>query len=336
MMDADVRQFLSNYETQIQTYAAKAAPGSPALASVEQLMNELRTLAGTGMNIMDFMQKVNDGQYMHKLAAAMTELAMQSMQNAKQTGTFRIPTVAEVAAGYHRSFEAIEQKETMPETCRVYEQIFAVEKSSSTAAEFLRKMAEQGLFVAMARAPLIEKSKPQIANADGISLPVMAFHHECMIAMAQSASSAIEIETESRRLVELNRMELFLDQLLVLDLAVRIGNAVSSYDMSPTEENRQLVENTFRFLMEFFGIDLEELFALERFRDYAEKVILRNMKKSDSVRDLSSFLDLHRRIVAKCMEKRPPAEKKKQQPVQIWGKSFALADYQRAIRHPAR
>jgi hypothetical protein len=279
MMDADVRQFLGSYETQIQTHAAKAQPGSPALAAVEALMHELRAMANTGMNIMDFMQKVNDGQYMHKLAAAMTELAMQSMQHAKQTGTFRVPTVAEVAAGYHRSFEAIENKESMPETCRVYQQIFAVEKSSATAPEFLRKMAEQNLFVAMARAPLIEKSTPQIANAEAISQPVMAFHHECMIEMARNAASAIEIETESRRLVELNRMELFLDQLLVLDLCVRIGNAVSSYDMSPTEENRQLVENTYRFLMEFYGIDLEELFGLERFRDYAEKVILRNMKK---------------------------------------------------------
>lgn len=336
MMDADVREFLRSYDTQIQTYAAKASPGSPALAAVESLMNELRALGNTGMNVMDFMQKVNDGQYMNKLAAAMTELAMQSMQSAKQAGTFRVPSVSEVAAGYHRSFEAIENKESLPETCRVYEQIFAVEKSSASAPEFLRKMAEANLFVAMARAPLIEKSRPQIAHADGLSLPVMAFHHECMVSMAANASSAIEIETESRRLYELNRMELFLDQLLVLDLLVRIGNAVSSYNMAPTEENRQLVENTYRFLLEFFGVDLETLFSLERFRDYAEKVILRNMKKTDSVNDLASYMELHRRIVAKCMEKRPSVEKHAEQPAQIWGKRYALKDYQAAVRHPRR
>jgi len=336
MMDADVREFLRSYEAQIETYAAKASPGSSALAAVESLMNELRALGNSGMNIMDFMQKVSDGQYMNKLATAMTELAMQSMQSAKQAGTFRIPTVSEVAAGYHRSFEAIENKESLPETCRVYQQIFAAEKSSTSAPEFLRKMADENLFVAMARAPLIEKSRPQIAHAEGLSLPVMAFHHECMVNMAGNASSAIEIETESRRLYELNRMELFLDQLLVLDLLVRIGNAVSSYNLAPTEENRQLVENTYRFLLEFFGVDLETLFSLERFRDYAEKVILRNMKKSDSVKDLASYMELHRRVITKCMEKRPPAEKKKEQPVQVWNRRYALKDCQQALRHVTR
>lgn len=334
-MDADVRQFLANYESQIQMYSSKA-PDAPALALVEKLMNELRELARGGMNIMDFMQRVNDGQYMHKLSAALTELAMQSMASAKQAGTFRIPTVAEVALGYHKSYDAIEKKESMPETVRVYERVFSIEKSSTTAPEFLRKMAEEGLFVAMARAPLIEKSRPQITYAESLSLPAMAFHHECMIEMAQKAHSAIEIETESRRLVELNRLEVFLDQLLVLDLVVRIGNAVGSYEMAPTEENRQLVENTVRFLHEFFGLDLDELFALARFRDYVEKVVLREMKKTARVNDLPSYMDLHRRVIAKCMEKRPAPAKGSRQKVRLWGRDVPLEDYANVIRHPPR
>lgn len=339
-MNNDIKNFLASYGSMIDAYRPKVSPGSGKLKAVENYLSEISGLGEKCGDIMEFMTKITELDALNKFNTLLSDLAVESMQARESGVEAKEPSVSDAALGYHMAYESMAEKEKYPETCAVYERIFMIEKESSKAGEFVRRLAEEGLFVKMTSAPLIEQFRPLAAQADSLSLPVMAFHNECMLKMAEKAKSSTEIEYESNRLVELNRMELLCDELLANDLYYTLGGAVSGYLMSPTEENRQRVENSCRFVAEFFGLNAAELYAIPRVIDIIEKIVIPMLNKNDQGKKFTTEQEIKESIevVNFCVKDKLPVvygDKSLQHAV-LWGKKIPLMEYLDAVRKPER
>ena len=339
-MNTDIQTFIDSYKNMADTYRAKVKPDNPKLRETDEYLKTIAALGNSCKDIGEFMTAVTERDMMGRMTALLSDLAIEALNNQRAGGTLRIPSSADAALGYHKAYEAMADKEKFPETCRVYERVFQIEKESADAGQFVSLMAQEGLYVKMATVHLVETFRPLAGQADNLSIPVMAYHNESMLAMAGKATSAIEVEYESQRLLELNRVELMCDTMFSGDLFYTLGNAVSSYLLSPTEENRQAVENSCRFIAEFFSIDDGELFAIPRVIDLIDKVILPGVNGGQGGRRYTreSFIAEQRETIRQCLKGKPPVEKG---PVArgvavLWGKTFRLKDMLDTFRKPQR
>ncbi len=338
-MNADTEQFIENYRKMIGQYGSKVPTDNKALAECNEIIREFVEIGNRYAEVYEFMADPAVTSMMTKISTAMTALATDALAESKKRGTFRIPTVTEAAAGYHRAFESMQGKSGHPETRRVYERVFEIERASTSAVEFLRRMAEERLFLQMSTAPLIEDFRPLIGQAEDVSVPVMAYHNEQMLGLAERAKSVTELQVESERLLLLNRMELQADQLLLNDLFHTLGNAVSSYLLAETEENRQDVEYAARFVAEFFCVTPDEVFQIPRVRDQLRFMVEAINKSPDAkhrtvdeqARELQAGID-------KALRGREPLVKgpASRRRVCIWGKTVSVDDVHTALRHPER
>jgi hypothetical protein len=339
-MNQDILNFIAAYRGMLDLYKPKVAPDSVKLKETEELLQTMTTGGNGCGDIGEFMTRITEQDLVTRMTALLSDLAMESLKTQQVGGEPKMPAVADAARGYHAAYEAITGKEHCPETCRVYERVFALEKEAANAGAFVRMLAEEGLYVKMTAVPIAEKLRPLIAQADGISQPVMAYHHERMLALAEQAASALEIDYESNRLLELNQMELMCDTLLMGDLFHTIGNAVSGYLLSPTENNRQDVENAYRFVSEFFGIDDAELFSIPRVVDYIDKVILPMLNQDAGGKPVTrtGFIAEQRGVIQRCLQGRPPVIKgpASRRCAVLWGKKIPLEETLSAFRNPAR
>ncbi len=339
-MNDDIKNFIQTYRGMIDMYRPKVPAESAKLKKVEDYLKSMADMGSSCSDIGTFMTKVSEKNMLNEISALISDLAMESIAKQQASGQMKEPSVADAALGYHKAFEAIQDKASCPETCAVYERVFQLEKESARAGEFVRRMAEEKLFVKMSSAPLIEKFRPLVAQADSLSIPVMAYHNECMMLMAEKATSSIEMEYESNRLLELNRMELMCDELLMNDLYITLGGAISGYQISPTEENRQRVENSYRFVAEFFGLDDAELYAIPRVRDYIGRIIIPMLNKNEGGRKytLDEYITEEKAVIAHCLKGKPPVAKgpANMKSAVLWGKSIPLEKILDAYRKPER
>ncbi len=338
-MNSDIQEFIKSYRTMIDMYRPKVTPDSARLKDTDACLGRMTALGESCGDIGEFMTKVSQNDMMNQMSSLISELASESINTQQTSGApMKIPSSAEAALGYHKAFEAMADRDRMPQTTRVYERVFEIENQSKNAAEFVRKMAEEKLFAKMSTAALAEKFQNLPAQADSLSQPVMAYHNEQMIAMANRAQSAIEIEYESQRLVELNRMELVCDQLLVNDLYITLGNSVTSWMLTRNEEDRQRVENSCRFVAEFFGVPTDEIFNIERISDYIKRIILPALNQKGENISFESFIKDHKDVIAACLKGKPPVEigPSSRKYINLWDKTIPLADALKAFRNPVR
>lgn len=339
-MNDDIRTFLKSYQDMVETYRPRVAPDSVKLRETELCLAEMERLGESCPDIGQYLGRVGEHDYMNRMTSLLSDLATEGLAASRAGGETKLPSVADAALGYHRAYEAIQDRERYPETCRVYERVFLAERESAGALQFMRRMAEEGLFVAMAAVSLQESFAPLVGQADTLSLPSMAVHNAAMLAMAKEAASAIEVEYESQRLLELNRAELAADTMLCNDLFYTIGNAVSSWLISPTEENRERVENAGRFVAEFFGLVDELLFALPRVVDLIEKIILTSLNGGPGGGRFTrqGFIDEQRAAIRQCLQGRPPVVPGPGALARLvlWGVEVPLAEALAVFRNPPR
>ncbi len=337
-MNPDIEEFLNNYRKQIDGYAQKLPGGDRTLDEAMAYLEKIADVGRTCSDIGTFMGKMVETDMMNKMTQYLTDLAMASLSKERASGSVRIPTPSELADGYHRSYDSIEDKAGSPETCRVYERIFELEKECQDGAEFLARLVEESLLLKIASVPLKEVSKKAMNDSDNMSLPTMVYHHEKMIEMSEMAKSALEIQYESQRLMELNRYELTCDMMLTNDLVGNISIPVIDYFFNPSEENRRQVESSYRFLAEFFGIDADELFSIPRVLDHIENAVLREVRKQHPETTRDTFIEDAKNIIKKCMQGKPELKKgpEAHNSFRIWDKRYRLVDALKVMKNPPR
>ncbi len=342
-MNGDIRNFIDTYANMVETYRAKVGPDSAALREADDYLKKMAAAGAKCADITAFMTLVAEQDMMNRFSSVLSGLAMEALKSDRAgdgSGAASAPTAANAALGYHKAYEAMADRARFPETCRVYERVFQIEKESTDAGRFMRRLAEEGLLVKMSTVHLVETYRPLVSRADDVSLPVMSYHNRAMLEAAGQATSAIEVEYESQRLYELNRAELAWDTIFCNDLFYTLGNATSGYLMAPTEENRQAVENSCRFVAEFFGVDDGELFAIPRVIDIIDKVILKSVNSGDGGRRYTrdEFIREQREVIRCCIDGKPPVVKgpAARRTAMLWGKAVPLEGVLDALREPRR
>ncbi len=337
-MNADIRQFLGSYGSMIDAYRAKVKSGSAALKECLDVLKKMETLGESCTDIGAYMTKITEAGYLNEMTVKISALATEAFAADKAAGTAKKPEVSDLAAGYHRSWESVKDRENRPETKAVYERVFALEKESSSAAEFLRKMAEEGLLLKLAATPMKEEAQKLIAPAEDLSLPSMAYYHETVIELAERTSSVIELETEAERLALENRMEVICDTMILNDLLYTLGNAISSYILAHTEDNKKRVEACWCFVTEFYGLTVEQYFAIPRFRDAIEKVIVGSLNRENPGKKQTpeGFIDECKQVIAACVEKPVSPGPASRASVTLWNKTIPLNELHAFLRHPDR
>lgn len=336
-MNEDINNFLQSYRSMMATYAPKVPADHPKMAQLRELLGKAEELGASCDAIWTFMEKIQKTDFMNRFSALVSDVATEALKSDRSAGTAKVPAARDVAAAYHSAYDGMSAELRGGPAGRIYERIFEIEAACQGAPEFLARVAEEGLLLKMSTVPLEEQFRPLVAQADHLSLPVMAWHNQQMLDLARRATGVHEIEYESEKLLHLNRMELACDQSLCNELFYITGNAVSSYQLAATEENREAVEYAVRFVLEFYGLSAAQMLALPRVQDLIEHIILPVLRKSSPGASKESFVTEQLRVIEHCTKGKsmPPPDSAKAQAV-LWGKSVPLSGWLDEVRHPRR
>ncbi len=326
-MNEDIQNFLNSYKNTVAMYAPKLPADSPALQKVNQLLGKMEELGNGCDAIWTYMEKIGAGDYMNQFTKLATELAMEAMAGEKAKGTAKVPTVAEAAAGYHASYNSIEEKEKTA-VSRVYERIFQIEKECTTAPEFLARVTAEGLLLKISTVALEENFARLVDNACSQSLPAMAAHNERMVHLSRTAGSVMEIENESERLFHQNQEEQLMDTMMLNEFFYVVANAVGSYAMHASEENRESVEYAARFFISFYGLPPAKIFSHPRIQDMLEKVIIPAANKGGGNLTKERYVQEDQDIITHCIAgKTMPVENPSLAFFKFRGKEIALESW---------
>ena len=306
-MDDTIKMMISGYETGIQNYRKKLGDDNTVVIKAVKCIEDLYTIAEDCKDINDFSLKTSGK--LSEISNLFMELFNEKPSN---TVPMDIPSAQQIAQGYHVAFSSINDKEKFPETVKVYERIFELEKLAENGIQFMKMITEEGLLVKMTSYNTMEVSKSGlIKDAENISVPQMVIYHKNTIEEMQKAKSIAEINYYSNIRSDISYYESQWDTLFTIMTFVNLSSAIISYMMLASEENRQGVEYSYRFFAKYFGITFDELIALPRIYDYFIKMEWRTIKDdcvASGVTTPEKYFETYKNVLVKCFEGRPPLE----------------------------
>jgi hypothetical protein len=306
-MDETIKMILGSYEGGLQNYRKSLGEDNPVLVNATACYEKLMTVGESSKDMMEFSGKTTT------LLPEMSQLFM-ALSNEKPVHKVvqEVPAAAKIAAGYHISYNSISDKEKKPETCKVYERIFELEKQAENGIQFMRMINEEGLLVKMTSYGMMETSESLLdGELKNLSLYQMKLYHENMIREMKEASSAAEIDYYSNTRSDISYYENQWDTMYLIIIYVNLGNAITSYILAATEENRQAVEYSYRFVAKYFGITYDEIMALPRIRDYFDKMIWVTIREKFSAGGIDTpekYFSFERQYLEFCIKDKAPVE----------------------------
>ncbi len=199
-------------------------------------------------------------------------------------GPPRMPSVAEAASGFHAAFEGLGDRPELAEVARVYERIFALERTAVTSTAFLAAVEEEDLSCEIARAWQRVRAADHLERARGASQPHLEAHAGLLRAAVDGAHSLAEIELEVLRHETCLRFEATWNRIL-LHVAFRPVICALALDFDGSEERRAELLASARATAELLGAAWGELFTVPRLWDFfAEFLFTRGQGLLDMTR----------------------------------------------------
>jgi hypothetical protein len=330
-MDATLKQVLSSFELGLTAYKDKLGESNITLKKALGIYKKLNDLAEAAKDMMDFYSRPEANTLMGDLSAVMPELAKEKPLQGIRT----VPPASGVAAGYHLAYDQVPKDQV--KTRNIYERIFEIEKKSDNAMVFTRMMAEEGLYLKMSATPILEKQDNMLENAKNLSLPVMMNYHEKVKAKISTAQSIAELEYESNLEAEVSIYQNLWDTALLNTSSLLLGNAISSWMLTHSEDDRQEVENSYRFIAEFYGLDFDGLYEIPRIRDYFNKVIFGSLKKDLAAKGIDTpekMLAGFKTVVDECLKGKEPVKPgpETNRTLILWGVQTDMKNLEQAYR----
>ena len=332
-MDETIKQFLDSYKTMIATYESKVPKDDP---SMQELMKCYREGVSYGESFADyfaFNDKLTYVKWNERFNELISKVAMVGL-NSSPSQKF---TSADVAAGYHHAYNALPEKGKEIEK-NIYERMFAIEKEFTSAPGFLAKVAEEKLWIRLAKEPMLAMYKHALAETIKINvLPTMEIFNEQAMAVSEKARNVPEIEYETNRLALLANLETTWDQLALNTVYFLVGNSISSWDLSQSEENREKVENSARFLGEYFSISVKDMLALPRIKTYIESMLVPGIKKNRPEYSYDVYVKEVLASLEKCVKDKPPVQISSGKDfLEYYGTKISLKEWHIALKNPPR
>lgn len=305
-MDDTIKMIISSYEGGIENYTKSLGSDNAVLKKAISCLEKIKTAGESSKDMMEFSTKAS---------ALLPEMSgyFGDLSNEKPVYkvTPEMPTAEKMAMAYHIAYNSIGNKDTSPETCKVYERTFELEKQAENGVQFMRMINEEGLLVRMTSYGIMETSQRLKEDLKKLSLHQMELFHENTIREMKEATSAAEIDYYSNIRSDISYYENQWDTMYLIIIYVNLGNAITSYILAKTEENRQNVEYSYRFIAKYFGITYDEIMALPRIRDYFDKSIWITIKEKFSAGGIDTpekYFSFERQHLEFCIKDKAPIE----------------------------
>jgi hypothetical protein len=197
-----------------------------------------------------------------------------------------------------------------------------------------------GQALGASRAGHLAIARDGAAACRGLSQPCMEHHYAELERTLEQVGTETELEYEVNRLVELNSVEGEWDTLLVHYLMKAIGETAGLL-MDPGPAQQQTVENSYRFVCDFFGRDWDAMLRHPRVWDFwcllFEKsrntwIVERQCHTPEQARDYLT------RLFEAVMGGRAPVPlgPPEGQLMVLWDRTLHLDDIPDAYRNPPR
>ena len=333
-MIIEIAAVIEPFEAQVYEHADKLPRSNEMVQQALAYLSKMQELGAAHSDLEGFLAAAEQVDMFSIMKQYLTELAIEDMESEERSVEIVEPSVSEMAQIYHDSFKLMPNKESMPLTCHVYDEIFALEEESLDVSEFLKGMAENNLFVRLATMPLLDKNKQ--GDAD-VCLPATERHFKELAAAAQTATSALEVEYENLRLTEVFLMESMLDGLLMHDLFAGLYQALCAMEEKETYDRKEAVKREFKFVEDFFGVKKEEFFSIPRVKEFIAAVILPKEKEKKADLTLEAFITKQEELLFACLAEDEPLEVKENRKfVRFWGEDVPLGDILTEMKRPRR
>jgi hypothetical protein len=342
-MDEGSRGMLDSYKSGIDNYVNRLGKDHPKIVPLLALFAEFEALGEKCSDYGAFHEAASAQNFYGRLTNLMTEAAMAQ----PASGASNEPTVAQAAQGYHAAYDSLSAEIKSGPTGKAYERIFAIEKEAASALQFMRRLAEEHLLVDISRVQLIaefKRAQQEIKDAakhtggGGISVPATDAYLRATIEAMEQAKSITEIEYLAQARADIAQLATLWDSGFMNALYHMFGNALSGYMMAETEENRQEVESSARFLGDYFGVDWKALHEVSRVWDFFSVTLWPTVSKDYAAKNISTaegFRDYMKGYFDKAMKDKPPVSvNNANRTVFFWGKTLPLADVHRTLLNP--
>jgi hypothetical protein len=342
-MDEGSRGMLDSYKSGIENYVNRLGKDHPKIVPLLALFTEFEALGEKCADFGAFHAAASEQNFYGRLTNLMTEAAMAQPTDGKSNE----PTVEQAAKGYHAAYDSLSAEIKAGPAGKAYERIFAIEKESTSALQFMRRLAEAHLLVDISRVQLIaefQRAQEEIKNAakhtggGGISVPATEAYLKATIESMEQAKSITEIEYLAVARAEIAHLASLWDNGLMNSLYHMFGNALSGYMMAETEENRQEVESCARFLGDYFGVDWQALHAVSRVWDYFSVTLWPTVSKDYAAKNITTaegFRDYMKGYFDKAMkDKAPVAVNSANRTAFFWGRLLPLAEIHKTLLNP--
>jgi hypothetical protein len=312
-MDDTIKQMLSGYQTALAAYKQKLGESHAKLMKAFAIYDKLCKKAELLKDAMTFYSDKEVTTSMADMSALLVELAREKHIATLDT----IPSVAQVAAAYHIAYEQLPKD--MKKTRSVYERIFEIEKQSDNAITFLCTMANERIFIRLSAIQYLEQLEGKKEEAQKNSIPVMVNYYEMMEEKIPKAMSIAELEYHAHLESHIALYQNLWDTTLLNTSITLLCNAIAGWLLTQSEDDRQEVENAYRFVAHMYGLDMDELFAVPRFRDHIEKVVSKSLC-TQNIESAEALITQFKNAIQACMNGCNPVEKgpAKNQTLLLW------------------
>ncbi|MFO1479964.1 MAG: hypothetical protein U1F40_07165 [Turneriella sp.] len=342
-MDEGSRGMLDSYKSGIDNYVNRLGKDHPKIVPLLALFAEFEALGEECSDFGALHAAASEQNFYGRLTNLMTEAAMAQPGEGKSNE----PTVAQASQGYHAAYDSLSAEIKAGPTGKAYERIFAIEKESASALQFMRRLAEEHLLVDISRVQLIaefKRGQQEIKNTakhtggGGISVPATEAYLKATIESMEQAKSITEVEYLAVARAEIAHMATLWDTGFMNSLYHIFGNALTGYMMAATEENRQEVESSARFLGDFFGVDWQALHSVSRVWDFFSVTLWPTVKENYAAKGITTaegFRDYMKGYFDKAMKDQPPvAVNAANRTAWFWGRVVPLGDVHKTLLNP--
>ncbi len=298
-MDTQIKEMIESYTNTMKAY--EAAAGTPEWEKAQKVIAAFEA-AGQGADYMTFITRASEKDLFNQMTKALTELAGVISSSYKvNADTYKPPSVKDAAYGYHAAFDALPDVPANRRAREVYQRIFSIEAESTTAAEFMKKLAEENLFVKLSSGPIADhlriswedlQKKIETEKTGGVSLPVAEKYFREMPAKVEKAVTVSGVEALAYEEASKMQSDNLWDMYLLSETISLFLGPVISYRFVSSEENRQRVVNSFRHLAEFWNLTWDEAFRTERFIHYFENIFWKSVQNDYKGSDIKNAADL--------------------------------------------
>lgn len=335
-MIPEIKALIEPFEIQIEDHS-KMLPNENE--SVQQCFAFLSKLIEVGEHFenestfLDFTSK--SGMFI-KMKEYLVELAIEDFEYNDLGRDYLEPTVSEMAQSFRDSYAHLSAKRSMPRTKKIYSEILTIEDDSMDYSEFLKKMAENNIFVRLTTMPILDRIP--VTSSDRNTLPATKCYFSGQKKLAESALSSLEVENQSLKQTETYMIEVMLDSLLIRDLFGGLYASLKDFREYPTDKNRDIVRREFSFIREFFSIDLAEYFEIPRIRHFLENVVLPKERDKRPTLTFEDLLDELAGLLLSCVGSQERGEfgPKSRRSIRFWETDVDLFEVLSHMTHPIR